>query len=302
MLELVDQPRHTSTSPLLGERAGDARARTDRRLFARRDAGDPRVRNELIERFLPLARSLARRYERSGEPLEDLVQVASLALVKAIDGYDGTRGVPFSSYAVPTIVGELKRHFRDRTWAVRPPRHLQELTLRLDRAAESLSAQLDRTPTVAELAAAVAATDEDVLEALRARGAHRGLSLHAPTGGQENQTVLQDTLGASDDGYAHAEARVLLDALLAGLPARSREVLRLRFEQDLTQVEIGELLGVSQMQISRIIRQAIDQVRQVAEQQERMADERVMGESTFELGPRNVGVTTRERQGTPGSC
>jgi RNA polymerase sigma-B factor len=277
MLELVDQATHTNTSPLLGERAEDSRARMDRRLFARRDAGDPRARNELIERFLPLARSLARRYERCGEPLEDLVQVASLALVKAIDGYDCARGVAFSSYAVPTIVGELKRYFRDRSWAVRPPRDLQELTLRVDRAAENLSAQLDRAPTVAELAAAIEATDEDVLEALQARGAYRGLSLQAPTGGQEQQTLLQDTLGVSDDGYARVEARVLLDGLLAGLPPRSREVLRLRFEQDLMQAEIGALLGVSQMQISRIIRHAIDHLRHVAEHQERIAEDQVMG-------------------------
>jgi RNA polymerase sigma-B factor len=255
----------------------DSRARVDRMLFARRDAGDPRARTELIERFLPLARSLARRYERSGEPLEDLVQVASLGLVKAIDGYDGERGVAFSSYAVPTIVGELKRYFRDRTWTVRPPRDLQELTLRVDRAAENLSAKLDRAPTVAELAAAIGATDEEVLEALQARGAHRGLSLQAPAGGHESNMVLQDMLGASDDGFAQAETRILLDGLLAALPGRSREVLRLRFEQDLTQAEIGALLGVSQMQISRIIRQAIEQVRHVAEFQERMALERVMG-------------------------
>jgi RNA polymerase sigma-B factor len=253
----------------------DSRARVDRRLFARRDAGDPRARTELIERFLPLARALARRYERAGEPLEDLVQVASLGLVKAIDGYDGARGVAFSSYAVPTIVGELKRYFRDRTWTVRPPRDLQELTLRVDRTAESLSAYLDRAPTVAELAVAVDATDEDVLEALQARDAYRGLSLQAPAGGQDTQTALQDTLGANDDGYAQAETRILLDGLLAALPARSREVLRLRFEHDLTQAEIGALLGVSQMQISRIIRQAIEQVRHVAELHERMADHRV---------------------------
>jgi RNA polymerase sigma-B factor len=261
MLQLADEPTNTRL------------ARMDRRLFARRAAGDPHARNELIERFLPLARSLARRFERRGEPLEDLVQVASLALVKAIDGYDGARGVAFSSYAVPTIVGELKRYFRDRTWAVRPPRDLQELTLRVDRVAQDLVAQLDRTPTVAELAGAVDATDEDVLEALQARSAHRGLSLQAPIGGQEIQTVLQDTLGGSDDGYVRAEARVLLDGLLAVLPERSREVLRLRFEQDLTQAEIGALVGVSQMQISRIIRQAIDQIRDVAEHEERLAED-----------------------------
>jgi RNA polymerase sigma-B factor len=277
MLELVDQATNTSSSPLPAERAEDLRARMDLRLFARRDAGDPRARNELIERFLPLAHSLARRYERRGEPLEDLVQVASLALVKAIDGYDSARGIAFSSYAVPTIVGELKRYFRDRTWTVRPPRGVQELTLRVDRAAENLSAELDRAPTVAELAAALDATDEDVLEALQARGAYRGLSMHAPTGGQENPTLLQDTLGTSDDGYARVEARVLLDGLLVGLSPRSREVLRLRFEHDLTQAEIGAQLGVSQMQISRIIHRAINHLRHVAEHQQRLAEDQLTG-------------------------
>jgi RNA polymerase sigma-B factor len=195
-------------------------------------------------------------------------------LLKALDRFSPERGVAFSSYAVPTIAGELRRYFRDRTWAVRPPRDLQEMTLRVDRAAQDLSAQLDRAPTVRELAAAMDATEEAVLEALQARGAHRGLSLQAPAGGHETETVLQDTLGVSEDGYADAEARVLLDGLLAVLPARSREVLRLRFEEDLTQAEIGALLGVSQMQISRLIRRAIDQVREVAEHQERIAADR----------------------------
>ena len=272
MLGSIERPTNVSTSPLPGDRAEDSRARMDRRMFARRDAGDPRARNELIERFLPLAQSVARRYERRGEPLEDLVQVASLALVKAIDGYDCARGVAFSSYAVPTIVGELKRYFRDRTWAVRPPRDLQELTLRVDRVAKHLSAQLDRGPTVAELAAAIDVTDEHVLEALQARGAYRGLSLQAPTSSHEQQTLLQDTLGVSDDGYARAETRDALDRLMAGLPRRSREVLHLRFDEDLTQSDIGALFGVSQMQISRIIRQAIDQLRHVADQQEHLAE------------------------------
>jgi RNA polymerase sigma-B factor len=274
MRELSRRPANKSVPPPMGACPDNSRARIDRRLFVRRDAGDARARDELVERFLPLARALARRYERRGEPLEDLVQVASLALVKAIDGYDRTRGIAFSSYAVPTIVGELKRYFRDRTWAVRPPRDLQELTLRVDRATADLSAQRDRVPTVGELAAALDATDEDVLEALQARGAHRGLSLQAPTVGEETQTLLQDTLGGSDDGYAHAEARVLLDGLLAALPARSRKILRLRFEQDLTQAEIGALIGVSQMQISRIIRQTIDHLRHIAEHQERLAEDR----------------------------
>lgn len=245
-----------------------ARARRDRLLFARVRAGDRRAREELIERFLPLARSVARRYERPGEPLDDLVQVASMALVKAVDRFDSDRGNAFSSYAVPTITGELKRYFRDRSWTVRPPRALQERILRLDALAARLSRQLDRPPTVSELAAAAGATDEQVLEALQARGARRGLSLQATLGAETDRRELQDTLGGSDDGFAHAEDRAVLDGLLKYLSPRSAIAIRLRFEQDLTQAEIGEMLGVSQMQISRIIRGALDQIREISEQQE----------------------------------
>jgi RNA polymerase sigma-B factor len=267
MLELTERPPDARVSP----RATSARCPADRLLFERRDAGDRAARDELIERFLPLARSVARRYERPGEPLEDLVQVASLALVKAVDRFDTSRGHAFTSFAVPTIVGELKRHFRDRTWTVRPPRAVQELTLRVESAAVRLSQQLDRAPTVSELAAAIGVTDEAVMEAIHARGGRRGLSLQATAGaGQDDPPALQDTLGASDDGFARAEDRAVLDGLLGCLRPRERMVLRLRFEQDLTQAEIGALLDVSQMQISRIIRHALEQLRHVAEQQRRL--------------------------------
>jgi RNA polymerase sigma-B factor len=274
MSELISQPSNASVASLPAGRVDDARERADRMLFARRDAGDPRARDELVERFLPLARSLARRFDQCGEPLEDLVQVASLALVKAVDRYDAARGCAFSSFAVPTVVGELKRHLRDRGWAVRPPRDLQELALRVDRAAERLSKELDRAPTVDELAVAIDSTDEQVLEALQARCGRSAVSLQAPVRGEEDQPTLQDTLGVSDDGYARAEDCVLLDGLLAGVSPRAREILRLRFEQDLTQAEIGALVGVSQMQISRLLRQAIEQLRHIADQHELMLDER----------------------------
>jgi RNA polymerase sigma-B factor len=275
MQELTERPTDPQTAQPPPDASGQQRARMDRLLFARRAAGDPRARNELIERFMPLARSLARRYELASEPLDDLVQVASMGLVKAIDRYEPGRGCAFSSYAVPTIVGELKRHFRDRTWTVRPPRALQELTLRVEQARSRLSQDLERPPTVSELAAATGSTDEDVLDALQASTARGALSLQSPTGGWDEDAELQDTLGASDDGYAHAETRVLLDALLAGLTPRARVVLRLRFEQDLTQAEIGALLGVSQMQISRIIRQALGRLRHIADQQQRPSRDRL---------------------------
>jgi RNA polymerase sigma-B factor len=254
-------------------------------LFARHVAGDRYARDELIERWLPLARSVARRYERSGEPLDDLVQIASFALVKAIDRYDPALGNAFSSYAVPTITGELKRHFRDRGWAVRPPRGLQELTLRVEAAVTRLSAQLDRAPTVRELASATESTDEEVLEALQARSGRDALSLQAPQGGDDQQAALQDMLGGGDDGYAQAEMRVFLDDLMTGLPRRTREILRLRFEEDLTQAEIGELFGVSQMQISRIVRQAIGRLREIADQHEEMAAARVEASCELAVAP-----------------
>lgn len=257
--------------PQLASCPGDARARGDRALFERLAAGDHHARDQLVERFMPLARSLARRYETSGEPLEDLVQVAALALVKAVDRFDASRGHAFTSFAVPTIVGELKRHFRDRTWAVRPPRELQELILRVDRVAVRLSQERDRAPTVAELAEATGADEEQILEALQARSGRGALSMHAPYSHEPDAAALEDSIGDEDDEFEHAESRALLDGLCAGLSERSRGVLRMRFEEDLTQAEIGERLGVSQMQVSRIIRQAIAHLHRVAEHHERLA-------------------------------
>jgi RNA polymerase sigma-B factor len=251
----------------IGTRCTDIapRTRRDRQLFHRRDSGDPSARDELIERFLPLARSIALRYDRKGEHIEDLMQVASMALVKAVDRFDPGRGTAFSSYAVPTIAGEIKRYFRDRSWAIRPPRDIQELVLRVDRAAERLATQLNRAPTIGELAEAVGERDELVLEAMQARGVYSAVSLHASRGGIEDAPILQDELGQLDGGFDDAESRAVVERLMRGVSPRERMVLRLRFEEDLTQAEIGALMGVSQMQISRILRQALDRLREVAE-------------------------------------
>ncbi len=237
------------------------RCREDEQLFVRLRAGDAGARDALAEQYLPLARSLARRYARSAESMDDLEQVASLGLVKAIDRYDPAHGSAFSSYAVPTIVGELKRHFRDRTWTVRPPRALQELTLRVEHAITGRSRELDRAPTVGEIAAALGNSQEEILEALQARAGRGGVSLDAPRNGDEEHPALQDTLGSVDDGFNTAEWRATLDSMMAGLPPRSHEVLRLRFERDLTQAQIGERVGISQMQVSRLIRQALAHMR-----------------------------------------
>ncbi len=257
--------------PDLSERAGTRctdvaqRTRRDRQLFDRRDRGDPRASDELVKRFMPLAHSIALRYEKKGEQTEDLIQVASMALIKAVDRFDPARGTAFSSYAVPTIAGEIKRYFRDRGWAIRPPRDVQELVLRVDRAAERLGTVLNRAPTVGELAEAVGERDELVLEAIQARGAYSAMSLHASRGDPGDGAVLQDELGALDDGFDDAESRAVIDRLMRGISPREQMVLRLRFEKHLTQAEIGALLGVSQMQISRILRQALDRLRAIAE-------------------------------------
>jgi RNA polymerase sigma-B factor len=246
-------------------RPGD-RATEDRALFERYlDRRDPVDRELLVERFLPLARQLARRYQRPEEPFDDLFQVACLGLVKAIDRFDLSRDVAFSSYAVPTILGEIKRYFRDRTWSVRVPRDLQELALRVDRKVSELATDLRRQPTVAEIAAAVGIEEEDVLEALEASGAYRATSLSTPRGNDDEAgETLGDTVGRAEEGFGLAEHRATLEQLMRAVTPREREVLRLRFEEDLTQAEIGERIGVSQMQVSRIIRQSIARLRAVA--------------------------------------
>lgn len=257
------------TDSQLTDDARERRARDDQRLFrAWLTTGDTNARTALIERFMPLARSLARRYQRSGEPLEDLVQVAAVALVKAIDRYDPARGYAFSSFAVPTIAGELKRYFRDHSWTVRPPRDLQELTLRVETALTRLTQQLDRSPTTQELATAAGLNDEQVLEALQARRGRSAVSLQTPQGDPSDAMTLGDTIGAEDPEIERAEQRAALDDLLKTVPARAREMVRLRFEEDMTQAEIGALFGVSQMQVSRILRQTLEQLRLVADQSE----------------------------------
>lgn len=239
----------------------------DSALFARaRFDKDARARETLIRRYLPLARRLARRYQHTDEPLEDLVQVASIGLLKAIDRFDCAREVMFSSYAVPTILGELKRHFRDRTWSVRVPRDLQELALRVDQAVAKLSIGMRRSPSVGEIARLVDASEEQVLEALEAMGAYRAGSLDAPRSTREEETEsIADSLGSDDSGFERAEERATLQPLLERISERERIVLELRFGEDLTQAEIGERIGVSQMQVSRLIRQALTRLRAGAE-------------------------------------
>jgi RNA polymerase sigma-B factor len=243
-----------------------ARAKEDRRLLVRyHREGDPAAREALVERFLPLARQLARRYQRGGEQLDDLVQVASLGLLKAVDRFDPARETAFSSFAVPTILGELKRHFRDKGWSVRVPRDLQELAVKVDRVADEMSRELGRAPTPAEIAERTGTTLEQVLEAREASAAYRAVSLDRPrTDDEEDGDSYADAVGVEDPGYRIAEASATVERLMAVLSDREREVLRLRFEEDLTQSEIGARVGVSQMHVSRLIRQSIARLREEA--------------------------------------
>ena len=242
-------------------------------LLERAHAGDQLAREQLVQRFLPLARQLARRYQRGGEPLDDLVQVASLGLLKAIDRFDPRRETAFSSFAVPTILGELKRHFRDKGWSVRVPRDLQELAVKVDRVGEQMSRELGRAPTPMEIAESIGATTEQVLEAREAAGAYRAVSLDRPRDEEDEEGGgIADSVGIDDPGFSVAEDAATVERLMRVLTDREREVLRLRFEEDLTQSEIGVRVGVSQMHVSRLIRQSVARLREVAETGTRPAD------------------------------
>ena len=235
-------------------------------LFARwqRD-GDRQARELLVERFLPLARSLARRYLGTQEPIEDLTQVACLGLVKAIDRFDVERGNRFAAYAVPTILGELRRHFRDTTWAVHVPRSSQERAMEVERAGEVLNTRHGHSPTVAEIAQYLERAQEEVLDALQVVQARGAVSLDAPRPGGDGEEMESraESLGSEDEGYTLVEDGSAVAQALASLAPRERRILRLRFEQEMTQSEIAAEVGLSQMQISRILRQSLDQMRAI---------------------------------------
>lgn len=240
-----------------------ARDAEDRELIKRcRTEGTPELRAATVEAFLPLARSLARRYHRGEEPLDDLEQVAAVGLLKAIDGFDPDRGSAFASFAVPTIVGELRRHFRDKGWTIRVPRDLQELALAVQKRTTELSTQLGRLPTVGELAESLNRATEDVLEAREALRAMRPASLDqpGPSGGEDEDDMPLARFGTIDPGFERCEQATTLGQLARDLPERERRILALRFGSDLTQSEIGERLGISQMHVSRLLRRTLDEL------------------------------------------
>ena len=244
-------------------RAGDraSRQRQDHRLALRQQRGEPGARRELIERYMPLARSLALRYRRASEPLDDLIQVASVGLVKAVDRWDPERGLAFSSYAVPTILGELRRYFRDSTWDVRPARDMQELCLAVEEARDALWVDLGRSPTVADLAKHLDRPPEQVMEALQASDGRSLRSLDAPVHEDEGDSASAgDLIGDHDPGFARVEAVATIEQMTAILDDRAREILRLRFEEDMLQSEIAAHVGCSQMHVSRIIRSSLERL------------------------------------------
>jgi len=229
------------------------RVETSELWLLRREAGEA-AREELVRRFLPLVRKLASRYRRANEPFDDLVQVASLGLLHAIDRFDPDRGAMFVSYAIPTVLGELKRHFRDTGWAVRVPRGAQELALRVEQTSREMTDRLGRSPRVDELAQFMKIGTEDVLDALQTSQARYGMSLDAPTGTvRSDSEVLGDTVGDGEDHYAGVDTRIDLAACIRRLPYLERKALALRVGQGLKQREIAERLGCSQMQVSRLL-------------------------------------------------
>jgi RNA polymerase sigma-B factor len=251
----VHLPRHARATPETLTR----RWIEDARAARRHRSGDPRAREVLIVRYLPLAHRLALRYRRANEPVDDLVQVASLGLVKAVDRWDPDRGFTFATFAIPTILGELRRYFRDSTWTVRPTRGLLDVLPVIEQAREALSATTGREPTVTELAEHLGRSPLLVAEALLAAEGRQSQSLERPVHDDDlGQTTLAELLGGDDEGYEQADARATAERLTRVLDHRAREVLRLRFDDDLKQSEIGARVGCTQMHVSRILRASLE--------------------------------------------
>jgi RNA polymerase sigma-B factor len=250
---------------------GRADAPTEERLlslFAQwQREGDRRAREVLVERFMPLARGLARRYIGTQEPMDDLIQVAYLGLIKAIDRFDAARGNRFAAYAIPTILGELRRHFRDTSWAVHVPRSGQERAMEVERAGEILTSKHGHAPTVGEIAEYLERDQEEILDALQVSRARGSVSLDAPRpgGGEEELEPRGESIGMEDDGYTLVEDGAAVTHALSSLAPRERRIVRLRFEREMTQSQIAAEVGLSQMQISRVLRQALEQMRVIVD-------------------------------------
>jgi RNA polymerase sigma-B factor len=231
-------------------------------------ASEPRrqsARDELVALHLALAEHCARRFRNRGEPYEDLVQVGTIGLIKAVDRFDPDRGVEFSTYATPTIVGEIKRHFRDKGWAIRVPRRLQELRMQIGTATGELTHALGRAPTPSEIAKHLGCEVEEVIEGIESSNAYATLSLDAGNGDEENASTILDTMGVDDAGIEHIELRETLRPILDSLPAREKNILLLRFFKNMTQSQIAAEVGVSQMHVSRLLNKTLEHIRTALE-------------------------------------
>ena len=265
-MSLAMAERNTTARAAGGRRPDDARPRrepgevrrVDELLLAYHRDGDRAAREQVLVELMPLVRSLAARYAGRGEPLDDLVQVGAVGLIKAVDRFDVTRGVEFTSYGVPTIVGEIRRHFRDRAWAMHVPRRIKELSVRLSRVLDELTTTLGRSPTIAEIAQAAAVDEEDVIDALDASHAYATRSLDAPSAGGD---PFADGLAGADPGFDGVDDRWVLSAGLEALDARARRIVELRFFEERTQSQIAAELGISQMHVSRLLRDAMQRMR-----------------------------------------
>lgn len=256
-------PEDSSLRPATGEQLTDEQALWRR--FAR--TRDPAIREELVKRNLPFAKRLALRYRGASESFDDLLQVASLGLLNAVDRFDPDRGIPFTAFATPTILGELKRHFRDRVWTVRVPRSLHDRMAEVDKAIAELTKKLQRSPSIREIAEHLELEQTDVLEVLEASHNRRPLSLDRPASKEDpDEAPPTEWIGEEDAGYELVEGRIALDAALPYLSERERKVLHLRFAEDLTQSQIAEQIGHSQMHVSRILRRALARIREQVHQ------------------------------------
>ena len=262
VIDRAPSRRPRPTHPMTGRRLSQAEATQLFRDY--RETRDPAIRERLVGAHFGLAASLAARFSTRNESPDDLHQAALLGLVHAIDRFDPERGVQFTTFAWATISGELKRHFRDRTWGVRVPRRLQELYLNTSEATDSLTHDLGRSPTVAEVAERVGCSEEDVLEALEARAAYRLGSIDAPVGDEDGESGMQ--LPDPESGYGRVEQRVVLTDLVNRLAPRERQIIHLRFNEELTQAEIAERVGVSQMHVSRLLSGSLQKLRVWAEE------------------------------------
>jgi RNA polymerase sigma-B factor len=257
-MPVIDEPKTDEQVPATGRAV-------DERFGVYRRTRDRRLRDELVEEHAPLAHFLARRFANRGEPVDDLVQVALVGLLKAVERFEPGRGLQFSTFATPTILGELKRHFRDRGWAVRVPRRVQELHLQLGRIVATLGQEQGRSPTPAEVADRAGVSEENVLEAMEAGSLYRLVSLEAPaTRDEEEANELVACLGDDDPAFEQIEHRSELDELLGVLPDRERRIVELRFFEGMTQSEIAERVGVSQMHVSRLLARSLETLRSEA--------------------------------------